>query len=189
MTLEREGLSLQREGEEFCDSVAINKICWQRPESGKEVKKGRAVYYKISKGSEFAVVPVLAGKTLRQAQLNIGSIGLTTGHIRYVFDDSATTDHVIGTTPAAGSSVSRGTAIDFLVSQGVEPTEAMVPNLVGLSLDESEKLIAKIGLKIGSISYQPRRELVPETVISQSLTPGSKVEREREIDLVVSSRQ
>lgn len=188
MALEREGFGIEKEGEAFCDSVAAHKICFQRPQAGKEVKKGRTIYYKVSMGSELSTVPVLLGKTLRQAQLNLGSIGLKTGHIRYVFDDTAATDHVIGTTPAAGSSVSRGMEVDLLVSQGVEPTEAMVPNLVGLSYDESERLIKKVGLKVGSVSYQPRRELMSETVISQSLAPGSKVEREREIDLVVSSR-
>jgi len=188
MTLEREGLEIEKEGEEFCDSVDAHKICFQRPAAGKEVKKGRTIYYKVSRGSELSTIPVLVGKTLRQAQLNLGSIGLTTGHIHYVFDDTATTDHVIGTTPAAGSAVSRGTAVDLLVSQGVEPTEAIVPNLVGLSFDESERLIKKVGLKVGSVSYQPRRELMPETVVSQSLAPGSKVERERKIDLVVSAK-
>jgi serine/threonine-protein kinase len=180
------GLEMQKEAEEYSDSIADKRIIKQHPASGEEIKKGRVIYYTVSKGSQNIRVPDLRGKSLRSAQLTLKSLGLKTGHIRYTYDDSIPMDNILYTQPASGITVDRETVVDLTVSQAAEPTESEVPNLLGISLDASRELIKKANLTIGSISFQSRRGVTPETVISQSLPPGGRVEKSAQINLIVS---
>jgi serine/threonine-protein kinase len=181
------GLVPERMDDEFSDLVKEGKVCIQKPEFGDEVKSGRTVYYSLSKGSEIVSLPDLAGRTIRQAMIQLKNIGLETGKIRYAYSDSVGPDCIISSTPDSGSVVMRGTKVALLASQGVEPTESRVPNLVGEPFSNSRKLIKQAGLELGTVQYKVNKELVPETIIFQSLSPDSKVPRGSKIDLVITT--
>lgn len=185
--LQETSLQLEMEKEDFSDLILKGHIFAQNPAAGQEVKKGRKIYYSISKGPKNIILPELRGRTLRQARIYLNNLGLSMGKVRYVFDDSLPVDIVLSSTPEAGDTLEREMTIDLIISQGQEPTEAFVPNLIGESLEKSARIIRDAGLTIGSVSRSVRKELLPETIISQSLSPGSKVSRGAEINLVVST--
>jgi len=61
-----------------------------------------------------------------------------------------------------------------------------VPDVVGKSLEEATLHIRKAGLVPGTLSRQATDELLPSTVISQSLVAGTEVSRGDPVDLVIS---
>lgn len=185
--LKEAGLNIQKDGEEYSDSIQPGSITSQKPGEGKEVKKGRTVYYMESRGAEVVKVPELKGVTLRQAQVTLKRAGLETGKVRYSYDENIPTECIISSTPDPGVSCLRGSMVDLLMSRGKEPTDARVPNLVGESLENSTEALENSGVELGTVTYRVRKELVPNTIISQSLAPGSKVDRGAKINLVVSS--
>ena len=58
----------------------------------------------------------------------------------------------------------------------------MFPNLFLLA----KKQITKSKLMLGKISYQQNEDLVPYTVLDQSIIPGTVLEEPTKINLVVS---
>ena len=82
--------------------------------------------------------------------------------------------------------VAVGTSVDLVVSIGIEPTEFVVPDLVGKSEDNAKLSIKKAGLTLGGITYQETDKLVPSTVINQSLQAGLDVAKGDTLDIVVS---
>ena len=179
-------LKMEKSGEEYSDVIPDGYICNQKVKPGKEVKKGRTVYYTVSKGSEIVSMPILKGKTLRQARLTLKSLGLKIGNAKYVFDDSMPVDYVLYSKPDAKSHVVRETKVEVTVSQGAEPVESFVPNLVGMPLQKAIRSIRKAALSVGTVSDKVKKELLPKTVISQSLSPGSTVKRGTVINLIIS---
>ncbi len=65
--------------------------------------------------------------------------------------------------------------IDLIISDGVKPTHADMPNLIGESLLDAKKKIEDAGLKLGKLEYKTNTTLSPGTVVSQSVPPGSSV--------------
>ena len=85
-----------------------------------------------------------------------------------------------------GQEIKAGSKIDITISLGKLQDEYRVPNLVGKSLYEARQRLTKIQLEIGEISYQERENILPETVLSQSLSAGTVFAAGDKIDLVVS---
>ena len=52
-------LKMEKSGEEYSDIIPEGYVCTQKIQPGKEVKKGRTIYYTISKGHEIISMPVL----------------------------------------------------------------------------------------------------------------------------------
>jgi len=66
--------------------------------------------------------------------------------------------------------------VGITVSTGpVEEGEITVPDLIGKSLTEAQKLLADSALTVGKINYQPSFSLLPNTILDQYPSKGNKV--------------
>jgi serine/threonine-protein kinase len=96
---------------------------------------------------------------------------------------------VISQSHSAGEVAQKNQRINITVSLGVAPTAFEIPNLVGKSLDTAEKELEAIGVKIAKVKYSYRPQLVPGTVLNQSLEAGSSAVKVESISLLVSTDQ
>jgi beta-lactam-binding protein with PASTA domain len=64
-----------------------------------------------------------------------------------------------------------------------------VPNFVGLDLIEAKKLAENNSIILSDIKYRKDDRMLPETVLSQSLAPGTKVPKWTEVKLIVSQSE
>ena len=85
-----------------------------------------------------------------------------------------------------GTSVKKGTKIDLTISLGPEPNEIIVPDLIGSILEKAVESVKKIGLSIGEVSYSVNNELLPNTVLFQSMTGGNVATVNDTINLIIS---
>ena len=69
---------------DYSNAVAAGKILSQYPLEGTEVKKGRRVWVKISRGLKSVEVPALRGLSLRQAEISLQQAGLSLGRVRRI---------------------------------------------------------------------------------------------------------
>ena len=128
-------------------------------------------------------VPAVTGMRVESAETLLIEEGLT------LVIDGAEKDEVYGEgtiirqEPSPEETLRRGGDIHVIVSSGL--TEVNVPHLVNLSLDEAERALQNIGLKIGETEYTPS-EVDRDTVIAQSLSEGASVEQGTEVDITVS---
>lgn len=182
------GLTMIEAAPEYDPLVPPGLILSQNPEGGSFVKgKGRWVRVVASKGREKVTVPNLQGVSLRQAQLLLQRSRLVLGHISWMYTEDFPERVVISSAPGYRAEVFQGETIDLLVSQGSVPPTAIVPHFVGQSLEGAILLARDAGLKIGKITYLPDEDLLPETVLEQSIKAGQEVSRDAVIDVVVST--
>ena len=187
-TLIISGLVLMQSAQEYDPFIPPGMILSQNPEGGSVVKgRGRWVRVVVSKGGERVTVPNLQGVSMRQARLLLQRSGLDLGQISWMYTADLPENVVISSAPGYKAEVYQGEVIDLLVSQGSIPATAIVPDFVGQSLEGAVLMARDYGLKIGSITYRKAEELLPETVLRQSVESGEEVGRDAVIDLEIST--
>lgn len=102
---------------DYSDSVAQGNVISQDPSGGTKVDAGTNVNIVVSLGSRPVSVPSVVGVSESNARQLIASAGLSVGTVTYR-EDSAPAGQVISCDPGVGSSVSRGSTVNLVVSQG-----------------------------------------------------------------------
>lgn len=182
----KNGLLTEIRGKEYDDKIPEGSIISQFPEAGSKVKKSRRIAITLSKGKEVAIIPDVRNLSERQARIELKKRGFTIGKVKKTYSEEKPIDVVINAFPESGTTISREMEVDLILSKGPKPTSAEAPNLVGESISEAKKKIEDAGLVVGKISYQNSPSLLPGTIVSQSVSPGSRVPLESSIDIVVS---
>lgn len=139
--------SIYRPGEEG------GTILTQSPKGGTMIKKGRKVYFTITAYTpEDAVLPELAGLTVRQAVNELINNGLQVGKLKFV--DDPYKNNVIdqsskGKTIYAGQQIERGTVVDLVVGLGDGTGRSIVPFVIGKTPDRARRDILSASLNVG----------------------------------------
>jgi hypothetical protein len=170
---------------DYSADVAAGRILSQYPETGTEVKKGRRIWVKISKGYKSVELPPLRGLSLRQAEITLQQLGLKVGRVREVRNSLIPSGAVIGTSPGAKATLEKGREVNIELSQGTEAAPSGMPSLVGMSLGQAKQEIKKLDLNLGKITYKKEAHSLPNTVLSQTPAAGGDFQG-RKVDLVVS---
>jgi serine/threonine-protein kinase len=127
-------------------------------------------------GQRVAVPDVTGGdqtaatKTLRDAGLELGRVSTEA--------TAAKTGTVVAQDPSAGAEAAKGSSVNLTISGG--PAKVEVPVLKGLTRDEAEKALAKLGLKSVQTaefdSYVSKDSVIDQLPAAGELTaPGSTV--------------
>lgn len=181
------GLVLVKESEVYDPVVPEGFVISQRPRAYSKVKSGRRIRVVVSKGSEKLTVPDLTtGISLRQAEIVLKSSGFELGYVSYQFSEEFQKGVVISQSPPPNGTAPRGALVNVTVSSGLMTGVTVVPELIGLSLESAIVELKEVGLAVGTIDYVEREDLLPETVIEQSLGSGTEVERGKAVDLTVT---
>ena len=129
------------------------RILTQDPKAGTMVKKGRKLYITMTAYSpEDAVLPELAGLTVRQAVSELLNIGLEVGKLKFVEDrykNSVIDQTCNGKTVYAGQQIARGSVIDLTVGLGDSTGRSVVPFVIGKTRDRARRDILSLSLNVG----------------------------------------
>ena len=160
-------------------------VIGQFPEAYSSVNAGTPVDLVVSSGPkiETVEVPNLEGQELSVALETLRTRDLIPGSVTQDYSDKPE-NIIIYQSRAPGESVDKGTAVNLVVSRGVEDN-IVVPSLKGLNESVALDTINKLGLVPRSVTSEFSDSDI-NTVISQSLTVNSEVEKGTEIDLVLS---
>lgn len=176
---------------EVSDTMYTNKfppgyVIDQYPKPYMKVKPGRTVRLKVSASEKLIQIPNLIGQSLRSAELILHQAGLLIDTIYTEYNPEYPKGTIAWQYPKANNSIKRGLGIQITVSQGLPPDFYQVPNVVGLSMTQAKEHIAKARLKVGKISYHEDQDLVPYTVLDQSISEGTVLDKPMKINLIVS---
>jgi len=164
----------------------VGMVIEQMPPAFSTVKKGRHVYLTVSIGEKPIIMPNLFYISPRDAELTLQSYNLELGAKHYEYDDSSPEGVVIAQSYPQGQKVKRGTRISITISLGPFPERRTVPQLVGKSLEEAQSQLKILGMDKIKITYEEKANILPKTVLKQSIKPGTSVDEEKEIELTVS---
>lgn len=182
------GLNTKVKGSEYSTDVPKNHVIFQEPEPGAEIKKGRDVRIILSKGAKTILVPNLRGLSVQQSRINLEDNGLCQGEISSTHSQSINTDGIIAQDPPSGTVITRGGCINLLVSMGMRPQAYMMPDLLGLSLDNAIPLIERSDLvleDISSIFYENKPQ---NTIVRQEPPAGHRVLAGNLVSLVINKK-
>lgn len=164
----------------------IGVVMSQTPKPNSKVKNGRRIYVTVSKGEPVLEMPQLIHHSERNAIFMLENKGLELGNIFYEHSDIFHAGVISYQSIPAGTEIKPGTIINITVSHGRLPDRFIVPDLINRSLKDVRKIIFQAGLTLGEISFQTEEDLIPETVINQSLEANLEVTQGDTINLVVS---
>ena len=176
---------------EVSDTLYTNKfqlgtIVDQYPKPNTRVKSGRTVRLKIAQPEKSVAIPNLIGQSRRSAELELNQMGLIIDTVYTEYNPEYPNGTIAWQYPKAGDRRKKGMGIQITVSKGMPPNFFQVPNLIGLSINQAKDLIFKSRLKVGKISYHQDQDLVPYTVLDQSIKNGTVLDASATINLVVS---
>jgi beta-lactam-binding protein with PASTA domain len=168
------------------EKYPFGTVTAQNPSPGTDVKVGRGVYLTISGGETQISMPLLVGRSIRDATFALERFRLQLGNVQYQTSPDVPENVVISQSVDEGSYVSIGATIDVVVSLGSSTDKVPVPDLIRKSLSEAETKILKVGLQVGVITQQTNQTLLPNTVIDQFPRAGELVIKGRNIDLFIA---
>jgi serine/threonine-protein kinase len=160
-----------------------NQVLAQDPAGGEQAKDGSTVTLTVSSGPGQVAVPSVDGLGEQKATAALVDKGLVVDRVVRQADDTVPENHVIKTSPAAGTSVDRGSDVTLYVSSG--PKQVAVPDVVGLTQREAQQTLGNRGFQF-TTTEEGSADQEPGTVLRQDPAAGTKVDPGSSVALVVA---
>ena len=158
------------------ETVEYNHVIDTDPPIGQSLTRDSDITLLVSNGPAPIQIPDTANMTYDEAAQALGAKGFAVTRADD-FSDTVPVDKVIGTTPAAGTSQSRGSSVQIVVSKG--PEMVTVPDLKGNTLEVAQQQLVALGLTVNSVGYLPGR-----LVRDQTPAANQKVKKGTEVTLI-----
>ena len=154
----------------------------QFPLAGSKVKQNRKIYITLNQASPpMVTMPSLTGRSLKNAQLELKSLGLSLGEITYEPDFALNTileQYYAGQKIAEGESLPKGSEVDFVVGDGLGNQRFSMLDLRQMELDEATFVLRGYGLKVGEIFYKDEGKIYVKTINEE----GEEIYETEEVD-------
>ena len=168
---------------EYSDSVEIGYVISQSPAGSSLGNEGDLVTIVVSQGPKLVKVPNVVNLKQENATSALTEAGLKVGEVTTDYSDKIEKGNVISQSVSADTQVAKGSTVNLVVSLGKKQVE--VTNVVGQTKDNAVKALKDIGLN-ATIKEAYSDTVAAGTVISQSVSSGSKVEIGSSVEIVVS---
>ncbi len=174
------------QGTRFDSRIEKGRIVAQDPGPNSRIKTKRTVNVIISEGSERLTVPALEGRSLEFAAQQLRSVGLRRGRVSQIHTPRFAAGRIIAQWPAGGDIAGRGSAVDFLVSQGSWEPEYVMPDLIERPAAPVLARLKALDFQISEVHYSYYPGLGPGIIIKQFPVRGTRIQKRNQITLEVS---
>jgi len=173
----------QVESFQFSEDVRKGKIISSNPGGGGHLDKEGTVLLTISKGPERIAVPSVVGLSLDAATAALTAARLKIGDSTEVYDGKVPLGYIAGTTPSAKSKVRPNSAVNLIISKGIQ----VVPltSYVGKSADQANSELTDAGFAVNS-SFGYSDTVAPGYVIAQDPDGSTPTQAGATVNLIVS---
>ncbi len=163
------------------DTVKKGFAIGTSPKEGDRVERGSRVRLFVSSGPAQATMPDVVGLTRDTAESRLTREGLEVRVERRESDEPE--NDVIQQSPAAGTKVDKGDRVTIVVSEGQQQVD--VPNLVGLSENDAERLLRgdKLGITVRRRTTDNEEE--DGQVLDQRPGAGVELDEGRSVIVIV----
>lgn len=183
--LEEKGFEAKRAEPRYTDKYPAGTVMMQLPYGGATTKEGRRIYLTESRGVEMIPVPDVIGRPLREARITLMRQGFEVGEVVYEQNDTIMRDLIFAQSVPPEVGARPGTTIKLFISKGPSTRYTMMPNLVGLSLDQARTRLENAGLTLGVVRKK-RSEFERNSVIEQSVSPYGQVAERAAVNVTIS---
>jgi len=169
--------------EVFSEDVQKGRIISTKPGGGGRISPEGVVGLIISKGPERILISNLVGITPDIASQKIADLGLAVGEIFEVYDMKIESGFVIKTEPESGSEVKRSSAVNLIVSKGIE--KITLTSFVGKGSEQALSELTETGFDV-DVEYKFSDGVFKGQVISQTPDKSDAIPKGSKIKLFVS---
>lgn len=162
------------------ETVASDHVIRQSPPAGARVEPNQVVELVVSNGKPLRGLDDVRGYNVNDAQRSLQQQGFAVTLVRRY--DNTIKDNVIDQQPKAGAKVPEGSRVTLIISNGAEPVT--VPNFVSMTLEAARALATRRGITLDTAQSVPG--MPPDTIASQSIPPGSKIDRNATVRLLIN---
>jgi len=138
----------------------------------------------IIKSEDTVVVPDLVGKNVVYVLEFLTDLGLNTKVKGSEYSAEIPEDHVIFQEPEPGAEIKKGRDVRIILSKGT--MTILVPNLKGLTLQQSRIILEENGLCQGVMSSTYSNNIKKDEIIAQVPSSGALITRGGCVNLLVS---
>jgi beta-lactam-binding protein with PASTA domain len=185
--LKKEGFRSERTNVTHTQEYPPDQVFEMYPKAYSRVKKGRIIQLTVTAEERMVPVPDLIGKSLRAAEIEIQRAGLAIDTVMNTYNDDFEPGVVTWQKPRGENLLRRGSSVSLMVSLGQAPLSYYVPSVVGMGVQTGRREILDAGLEVGYIRYLYAPNLLPNTIIDQSIAGGTVLKVKRAINLTVST--
>jgi serine/threonine-protein kinase len=129
-------------------------------------------------------VPNLVGRTVDEARAMCTDVGLNVMEPREQFSATVPKGTVMSQLPYANATVKEGRRIYLTVSRGIETIR--VPSLYGLTVRDARLTLMRLGLRLGTVTYEASDAVAVDRIAAQGVPPGAEIPGDGVIAIVVS---
>lgn len=144
--LNRVGLYLKIEGEDYDPVIPTGKILRQDIPAGNKTKEKRGIKVVVSKGPRVSSMPLLFNQKLNEAEAALIQMGLRIGKIINVHSDSEEKGKIVAQRPEPDE-IPTG-PVTVLVSMGPHELTYYCPDFLNKDVDTARDIAGKIGLAV-----------------------------------------
>jgi serine/threonine-protein kinase len=130
------------------------------------------------------VLPNVVGKSIYDATEELSNAGFGLKKDDEEFNQNVPAGVILRQTPSAGMNVREGKLVRVTISQGGEVI--YVPNLVGQTIRSADICLKCSTLVMGEVFKKYSLKAGKGTVLSQDIAPGSSVDRDSVVNIVLS---
>ncbi|MFP4635248.1 MAG: Stk1 family PASTA domain-containing Ser/Thr kinase [Nitriliruptoraceae bacterium] len=181
--LERDGFTIGDIDQQPSEDLDAGRVVSQDPGPGEDAEEGSVVDLVVSTGPEATEIPTLEGLAEDEARAAIREADLTVGTVEREYSEDVDEGVVISSDPEAGTEVEVDSAVDLVVSRGVE--EATVPPVVNRSEQDAIDLIEQRDL-VAEVEREYSDVVVEGDVVSQDPAAGERLPVGEVVTIVVS---
>ncbi|MDH3296680.1 MAG: PASTA domain-containing protein [Gemmatimonadota bacterium] len=164
-------------------AVPEGAVLAQSPMAGQFARPGAPVHVTLSRGPEVHTLPNVAGLSERQADIILQRLGYEVVIERR--EDPMASGRAVETRPAAGTELQVPEAVVLVVSEGAPIV--VVPDMLGLHIDDAVQALAEAGLELGSISFDDDAPEAPGRIVGQYPPAGYNLRAGDAVELRVAA--
>ncbi|NTU52855.1 MAG: PASTA domain-containing protein [Chlorobiaceae bacterium] len=179
----------------YLPDVPSDKVIDQVPAPSSIVKPGRYVLLLVNRTDKPGYpVPDLTGRTEAEARQELERLGMIISAVQsQAVSESERDGRVLSQSVPPNVILKSGSPVSFIVGKLEQESRAMirivVPDVLGMSLDQARAMIIRNGLAVGRIRYERSSLLVPDTVVNQNPSPNAMVPSSQPVELTVATGQ
>jgi len=144
-----------------------------------QMPKGSAIGLVVSAGPKPRTIPDIAGKPIAEVAPQLEALGLKVTRVDE-YSDTVAENLVISSSPAAGQTAAKGSAVTVTVSKGKKPV-TIPASIVGKSIADASAQLTALGLTVSGVAGNPTR-----TVTGSTPAVGTQVKAGSAVTLVTS---
>ena len=166
--------------------LAVDDVVRQSPPPDTTVKTGQLAHVVLSLGPRRQTMPELENRSVRAARIELLQSGMQVGEVSNAYLPGTQDDTVLLQDPRPGSSDVTSSHVNMLVSLSSPAQAYVMPDLVGMALNEAIARLNGAGLKIAKISNVAAPGAAAGSVVSESLVRGHRVDANSNIELQIA---